>query len=147
MLAPVAKGGLKRPSKPPRIGDFCPSPRRQKALGTVGVWSGGGVLLLDAAVILTVARVTGETVSQCDELAAKGMRILGGSTSEVNSAVLTQTSEPGLLEGLAGLDWGADRRDLAERVGHRVFHTPAPPDDQLVLPLVLGDRGRDHGER
>ena len=64
-----------------------------------------------------------------------------------NSAVLAQTSEPGLLEGLAGLDWGVDRRDLAERVGHCLFHIPAPPDDQLALPLVLGDRGRDHVER
>jgi hypothetical protein len=64
-----------------------------------------------------------------------------------NSAVLAQTSEPALQEGLAGLDWGVDRRDLAERVSHRLFHTPAPPDHQLALPLVLGDRGRDLVER
>jgi hypothetical protein len=64
-----------------------------------------------------------------------------------NSAVLAQTSEPAVLEGLAGLDWGVDRRDLAERVGHCLFHVPAPPDDQLAFPVVLGDRGRDHVER
>jgi hypothetical protein len=54
---------------------------------------------------------------------------------------------PALLEDLAGLGWGVDRRDLAERVGQRLFHTPAPPDDQLGLPLVLGEQGRDHFER
>ena len=60
---------------------------------------------------------------------------------------LGRNGEPALQEGLAGRDWDVDRRDLAERVGHRLFHTPAPPDDQLALPLVLGDRGRDHVER
>ena len=62
--------------------------------------------------------------------------------------VLTaQTSEPALLEVLAGLDWGVDRRDLAERVGQGLFYIPTPPVDQLALQLVLGKRGRDQVER
>ena len=60
---------------------------------------------------------------------------------------LGRNGEPALQEGLAGRDWGVDRRDLAERVGNRLFHIPVPPDDQLALLLVLGDRGRDHVER
>jgi hypothetical protein len=61
--------------------------------------------------------------------------------------LVAQTSEPALLEGLAGLNWSVDRRDLAEREGQSLFHTPAPPDDQLALQLVLGERGRDQVER
>jgi len=60
---------------------------------------------------------------------------------------LGRNGEPALQEGLAGRDWAVDRRDLAERVGNRLFHIPVPPDDQLALLLVLGDRGRDHVER
>jgi hypothetical protein len=41
MLAPVAKAGLKRPSKRPRIGDFCPAPRRFKDVGVSKTLVGG----------------------------------------------------------------------------------------------------------
>ena len=95
---------------------------------------------------LPASRIT--TTSRVVMTAARGRVERGGiDLGAANSAVLAQTSEPGLLEGLVGLDWGVDRRDLADRVGHRLFHVPAPPDDQLALSLVLGDRGRDHVER